>query len=76
MISQQSLMYTLSTGSINASTVRIYDVPAHKLVGEFTTGYVLASCMSADGMTLVLATCDSENTIEVCTCFLPEDSFP
>lgn len=54
-----------ATGSINQSTVRVYDVAGGTVKGEFTTGYVLASCMSPDGATLVLATCDSENAIEV-----------
>ena len=59
-----------ATGTINTSTVRIYDVAGGTTVGEITTGYVLASCLSADGETLVLATCDSENAIEVCILFI------
>jgi hypothetical protein len=59
-------------GRINSSQVRVYDVgaaapaPAPAPVrADFVTGYALASCLAADGRTLVLATCDSENAIEV-----------
>ena len=61
-------------GSINSSEVRVYDVgPAAAAAGgggggvraDFVTGYALASCMAPDGRTLVLATCDSENAVEV-----------
>ena len=54
-------------GSINSSEVRVYSVAAGGAVQIYsvTTGYVFASCLSSNGKWLVLATCDSENAIEV-----------
>lgn len=52
-------------GRINTSEVRVYDVAGGQRLSAFVTGYVFASCLSADGRWLVLATCDSENAIEV-----------
>lgn len=52
-------------GRINSSEVRVYDVAGARYRGGVVTGYVYASCLSADGRWLVLATCDSENAIEV-----------
>jgi hypothetical protein len=54
-------------GAINSSEVRVYSIGAAggARVGAFVTGYVFASCLSADGRWLVLATCDSENAVEV-----------
>ena len=57
-------------GAINSSEVRVYRVGAgggSTRVGTLVTGYVYASCLSADGRWLVLATCDSENAVEVYT---------
>jgi hypothetical protein len=55
------------TGAINSSDVRVYSITAGgaQQVDAFTTGYVFASCLSSNGKFLVLATCDSENAIEV-----------
>lgn len=55
------------TGSINSSEVRVYKVGAagSTRVSTFVTGYVFSSCLSSDGRWLVLATCDSENAVEV-----------
>jgi len=52
-------------GSINTSFVRVYDVAAGAVLASWTTGWVDAACLSPDGATLVLTTCDSENAIEV-----------
>jgi len=52
-------------GSINSSIVRVYDVLSGSVMASWSTGWVDASCLSPDGKTLVLTTCDSENAIEV-----------
>ena len=56
------------TGAINSSEVRVYHVSAgggNTRIDTLVTGYVFASCLSADGHWLMLTTCDSENAIEV-----------
>jgi hypothetical protein len=51
-------------GQINSSLVRVYDVRRGALVAQWVSPYVLAGCLSPSGASLVLATCDSENSIE------------
>ena len=53
------------SGAINSSLVRVYSVVGASVLASFTTGWVDAACLSPDGRTLVLTTCDSENAIEV-----------
>ena len=53
------------SGAINSSLVRVYDVASGSALASFSTGYIDAACLSADGALLVLATCDSDNAIEV-----------
>jgi hypothetical protein len=52
-------------GSIHTSLIRVYDVKAGTAITSFVTPYAYASCLSADGTRLVLATTDSEDRIDV-----------
>eukprot|EP01047_Picozoa_sp_COSAG01_P040628 COSAG01_NODE_3434_length_6100_cov_7.180970_9_plen_506_part_00 len=53
-----------SAGTQHAAEVRVYDVVAGT-ISAFTVGWVAASCLSADGRRLVLATADSSNSLLV-----------
>ena len=54
-------------GAINSSLVRVYDVARGALVAQWVAPYVLAACLAPSGAALVLATCDSDNSIEAFT---------
>ena len=54
-------------GEINSSLVRVYDIGRGALVSQWVAPYVLSACLSPSGSLLVLATCDSDNSIEAFT---------
>ncbi len=62
-------------GQINSSLVRVYDVARGALVAQWVAPYVLAACLSPSGERLVLATCDSDNSIEAFTIDLTGEGF-